>query len=311
MEQPTHEEREEDVGPPQPPITVPLSPPEDCVQVTEDGGVLKHILTEGSGEVPMLHARCLVHFIGRCLPSGDVFLNSKEDSQAAEPYIVVAGRDTTQRATGLNLAVATMRAGERAAVYVTDPAYGYGEKGSFSFPSVPPSCQLVYEVDMIAWEPPAEGVDRRTMLYEERLEAAERRRKEGNALFGEGKFTEALAKYAMALSYCDEDFMLQLHGLHLDKAEDVTNPVYLNMAAVQLKQGDFAAAAHNATQVLVRDPKHIKALFRRGKARAGMGRTVEALEDLSSAATLDPEDREVQRELLALKRLQKEEQKAA
>ena len=52
-----------------------------------------------------------------------------------------------------------------------------------------------------------------------------------------------------ALSYCDEDFMLQLHGPHLDKAEEVTNPVYLNMAAVQLKQGDFAAAAHNATQV--------------------------------------------------------------
>jgi FKBP-type peptidyl-prolyl cis-trans isomerase len=49
-----------------------------------------------------------------------------------------------------------MRAGERAAVYITDPSYGYGEKGSFSFPSVPPSCQLVYEVDMIAWEPPAE-----------------------------------------------------------------------------------------------------------------------------------------------------------
>jgi hypothetical protein len=49
-----------------------------------------------------------------------------------------------------------MRAGERAAVYITDPAYGYGDKGSFSFPSVPPSCQLVYEVDMIAWEPPAE-----------------------------------------------------------------------------------------------------------------------------------------------------------
>lgn len=59
MEQPTHEEHEQDAGPPQPPITVPLSPPEDCVQVTEDGGVLKHILTEGSGEVPMLHARCL------------------------------------------------------------------------------------------------------------------------------------------------------------------------------------------------------------------------------------------------------------
>lgn len=39
--------------------------------------------------------------------------------------------------------------------------------------------------------------DRRTMLFEERLEAAERRRLEGNALFAEGKHKEALAKYAL------------------------------------------------------------------------------------------------------------------
>lgn len=39
--------------------------------------------------------------------------------------------------------------------------------------------------------------DRRTMLFEERLEAAERRRMDGNALFAEGKYTEALAKYAL------------------------------------------------------------------------------------------------------------------
>lgn len=35
------------------------------------------------------------------------------------------------------------------------------------------------------------------MLYEERLEAAERRRKEGNQLFAAGRYTEALAKYAL------------------------------------------------------------------------------------------------------------------
>lgn len=49
-----------------------------------------------------------------------------------------------------------MKPGEKAYVYITDPKYGYGEKGSFSFPSVPPACQLVYEVYMITWEPPAE-----------------------------------------------------------------------------------------------------------------------------------------------------------
>lgn len=35
------------------------------------------------------------------------------------------------------------------------------------------------------------------MLFEERLEAAERRRLEGNALFADGKYNEALAKYKM------------------------------------------------------------------------------------------------------------------
>lgn len=35
------------------------------------------------------------------------------------------------------------------------------------------------------------------MLFEERLEAAERRRLEGNALFAKGKYKEALAKYAL------------------------------------------------------------------------------------------------------------------
>ncbi len=66
--------------------------------------------------------------------------------------------DASSRETGLNLAVATMRPGERSLVYVTDPFYGYGERGSFSFPSVPPSCQLLYEVDMLTWEPPAEVI---------------------------------------------------------------------------------------------------------------------------------------------------------
>jgi hypothetical protein len=35
------------------------------------------------------------------------------------------------------------------------------------------------------------------MLFEERLEAAERRRLEGNTLFADAKYTEALAKYAL------------------------------------------------------------------------------------------------------------------
>jgi FKBP-type peptidyl-prolyl cis-trans isomerase len=49
-----------------------------------------------------------------------------------------------------------MKQGEKSWVYVTDPKYGYGDKGSFSFPSVPPKAQLVYEVELVAWEEPQE-----------------------------------------------------------------------------------------------------------------------------------------------------------
>lgn len=64
--------------------------------------------------------------------------------------------DSATRETGLFQAVATMRPGERSLVYIMDHKYGYGEKGSFSFPSVPPACQLVYDVTMVTCEPPDE-----------------------------------------------------------------------------------------------------------------------------------------------------------
>lgn len=59
------------------------------------------------------------------------------------------------------------------------------------------------------------------LLYEERLEAAERRRLAGNALFKEGKAAEAASRYLSALSYLDEDFLFQLEGHYLDQAHAV------------------------------------------------------------------------------------------
>ena len=65
----------------------------------------------------------------------------------------------------------------------------------------------------------------------------------------QGKHSEALGKYAMALSYINDDFMVQLHGPHADKAGEVKQPVHLNMAACQLMLKDWQGAAWNCTQV--------------------------------------------------------------
>lgn len=116
-----------------------------------------------------------------------------------------------------------------------DPKYGYGEKGSFSFPTVPPSAHLTYkarssagrasrpglllaagggrcplfrpgalircvlisptQVELLGFEAADEERGPRGMMFEERLEAAERRRVDGNELFRTGQFEEAVAKY--------------------------------------------------------------------------------------------------------------------
>lgn len=53
-------------------------------------------------------------------------------------------------------------------------------------------------------------------------------------------------------------------------------------------------------QVLSEDENNVKALFRRGKARAELGQTESAREDFLKAKKYSPEDKEIQRELRSL-----------
>ena len=55
-----------------------------------------------------------------------------------------------------------------------------------------------YELELLEFEPPDEEKERGLMTFEERLEAAERRRQDGNALFKGGQTAEALSKYRWA-----------------------------------------------------------------------------------------------------------------
>ncbi|CAL8461943.1 g1474 [Coccomyxa elongata] len=282
------------------PIVTDSATVAESIDVLPDGGVVKRVIQEGSGDVPPLHARCLVHYVGRLGSSGDVFLDTKAESQSGEPVQVVAGRDSSMREVGLNLAVATMRKGERCHVRV-QPKYGYGERGSFSFPNVPPHAELEYEVELVDFDPADEMKDRGEMTYEERLEAAERHRLKGNALFLQGENTDALGKYAMALSYINEDFMIQLEGPHADKAESLKIPIHLNMAACQIKLQDWQGVMWNCSQVLAKEKGNAKALFRRGRAHNALGHTEEALQDLAAASRAAPDDRAIAREIQVVK----------
>ena len=122
--------------------------------------------------------------------------------------------DAKHRA-GLGAALLCMAPGERALVRV-EAAQAYGEAGSFSFPAVAPGAALVYDVELLGVETASAkhsvrvcsqarpvrqprltraGQARGDMLWEERMETAERRRKAGNALFESGDAVGAASLY--------------------------------------------------------------------------------------------------------------------
>lgn len=82
----------------------------------------------------------------------------------------------------------------------------------FELPLVTPSCFCIsdctcappnsslcrYELELVDFEDPDDSEEVTGMLFEQRLEAAERRRVDGNALFKEGRLDAALSKYRWA-----------------------------------------------------------------------------------------------------------------
>jgi len=247
-----------------------------------------------------------------------VVTKSSPPSPKTSLLVKTQNTDASLRATGLNMAVMAMARGEKARIWIEDPRkFGYGERGSFSFPAVPPLAKLVYDVELVAFEPPDdsdsgadEGVEgggesarkknkerreRRpprsagSLTYEERLEAATRRKLKGNALLNgtTGKKRDpaaALSQYLFALSYLDDDFLFQLEGPHLEAASSLARAARLNCAAARLALGDARGAAADAGEVLRERPRDAKALFRRGRARRALGDARGAVDDLRKAS---------------------------
>lgn len=224
--------------------------------------------------------------------------------------------DAIMKENGLHQAVATMKVGEICHVWVT-PEYGYGESGNFSFPSIPPSAHLSYAIQLVDFEPPPKSqddtqYDTSSLTYEERLEAATRRRLDGNEQYSHGHVEHAMTKYTSALAFLDDDFIMQLYEFHYDKAMDEKTAILLNIAACHMKKKSYWGVIEATSQVLAHDGGNIKALFRRGSARRALGQTQEGLEDLMRAKTLSEKsgvDPGILREIAAAKREMREQHK--
>uniref|UniRef100_A0A803QEZ4 peptidylprolyl isomerase n=1 Tax=Cannabis sativa TaxID=3483 RepID=A0A803QEZ4_CANSA len=257
--------------------------------------VTKQIIVEGHGSTPTKYSTCFLHYRAWTEGTQHKFEDTWLEQQPVE---MILGKEKKEM-TGLAIGVSTMKSGERALLHV-GWELGYGKEGNFSFPNVPPMADIIYEVELVGFDEAKDGKPRSDMTVEERIGTADRRKMDGNALFKEGKLEEAMQQYAMAITYMGDDFMFQLFGKYRDMALSVKNPCHLNMSACLIKLQRFEEAIGQCSIVLSEDENNVKALFRRGKARAELGQIDAAREDFLKARKYAPEDKAITRELRLL-----------
>ncbi|KAM4012393.1 FK506-binding protein-like isoform 1-T1 [Anomaloglossus baeobatrachus] len=133
----------------------------------------------------------------------------------------------------------------------------------------------------------------------EKIKRAMRDREAGGKAYRDGNLEGAERRYARAL---------RLLVCTPGEAEEEKIALLSNMAACDLKSGRLREAEVRCTRVLDKSPEHLKALYRRGTARAGMSDWTGARADLEKVLKLDPGNKEARREVSKVREKQKSAQ---
>eukprot|EP00057_Strongylocentrotus_purpuratus_P001741 XP_001201219.3 PREDICTED: inactive peptidyl-prolyl cis-trans isomerase FKBP6 [Strongylocentrotus purpuratus] len=216
----------------------------------KDRKVLKSLLKQGTGALPIVGMTLTVHY--------NCYVEYSD-----EPYDSTRLRNRPERCKlgagsvipGMDLALSTMRTGEMSK-FLIHPDHAYGKLG------VPPRI-------------PANA-------------SSEIKRKEGNDLFQDGKYKTALSKYIRGLRI--------LEGAHMrnqeeeDQMKHVHIKLCLNIALCSSKLKTPERVISYCNRVLEVQPKHPKALYRKGMALMELQDFKGAHRFLSKAQQQHPSD---------------------
>ncbi|XP_057974823.1 70 kDa peptidyl-prolyl isomerase-like isoform X2 [Malania oleifera] len=263
------------------------------IDISGNSKVFKKILKEGEGVLTANEgATVTVRYTAR-LEDGTVFEKKGFDGEGSLEFI-------TDEA-GLDRAAATMKKGELA-ILTVDPEYGFGSvEVKRGLAIVPPNSTIVYEVEMLDF---IKEKAPREMSNHERIEAAMRKKEEGNLLFKSGKYQRAGRKYDKAADYVGEDASFGDDDQKKLKALRVS--CWLNGAACGLKLNNFRGAIDLCSKVLDIEFHNVKALYRRAQAYMETSDLFLAELDIKKALEEDPQNREIKLMQKSLKQLQVE-----
>ncbi|XP_059632083.1 peptidyl-prolyl cis-trans isomerase FKBP62-like [Cornus florida] len=266
-------------------------------EITNDKKVLKKILKEGEGyERPNDGAVVQVKLIGK-LQNGTIFMKKGHDDE--EPFEFKV--DEEQVIDGLDRAVKTMKKQEIALVMI-QPEYAFGpSEAAQELAVVPANSTIYYEVELVSFVKEKESWDMNT---QEKIEAAGKKKEEGNALFKSGKYERASKRYEKAVNFIEYDSSFSEEEKQQAKVLKVT--CNLNTAACKLKLKDYKQAEKLCTKVLEIDSRNVKALYRRAQAYIQLVDLDLAELDIKKALEIDPNNKDVKIEYKNLKEKVKE-----
>ncbi|OIW19154.1 hypothetical protein TanjilG_21010 [Lupinus angustifolius] len=260
--------------------------------ITKDKKVLKKTLKEGEGyERPNDGAVAQVKLIGK-LTDGTIFLKKGYDDEQPLEFKI----DEEQVIDGLDRAVKNMKKGEIALVII-QPEYAFGPSGSpQELATVPPNATVYYEVELLSFVKEKESWDLNT---QEKIEAAGKKKEEGNALFKSGKYERASKRYEKAIKLIEYDSSFSDEEKQKSKVLKIT--CNLNNAACKLKLKNYKDAEKLCSKVLELDSRNVKALYRRAQAYIHLVDLDLAEMDIKKALEIEPDNRDVKMEYKILK----------
>ncbi|ORX48915.1 FKBP-like protein [Piromyces finnis] len=262
---------------------------EGYILLTEDGGVKKKIIKEGTGDFPPAGSKVTVHYDGYLYPSGDEFDSSRKRHS---PFTFNLSKGEVIRAW--DIGIATIRRGEQASLLCA-PEYAYGESGSP--PSIPGNSTLRFEIEGLNIEPPHQTIA-------ERIESATKSKEEGNALFKEKKFEEAIQCYQQGIKTLD--YRWGATPVEEKNIETLRVNLNSNAAMCSLKINNLNDTVNFCNAAIELDPFNTKALYRLSEAYIGQSNFEKAIEVINKCLEINPDDALFKRQAAICKKKEKE-----
>ncbi|KAL8150913.1 hypothetical protein V2J09_020721 [Rumex salicifolius] len=133
-------------------------------------------------------------------------------------------------------------------------------------------------------------------LKQRALAQANDAKSEGNTLFKDGHYDDALLKYGLALQVAPE----------IPSSVELRSICHANRAACFLKQGNYQETVKECTKSLELNPVYEKALIRRAEAHERLEHYEEAIADNKKILELDPSNDHARRSIVRLEPLARE-----